>query len=215
MKNFNTYISEKLKITKNTLSKQYNNNEHEYVDLDLPSGILWAKCNVGAEKETDFGVCFAWGETETKKEFNWNTYFDLTVDDTFEKYNNDGGLTELELEDDAARVNMGGDWYIPTKEQVKELLDNTTSEWVENYNNTGKNGRLLTSKRNNNTIFFPAAGYDFVHTNNKSGRYWTKTLVANNAESIYGVNLFFDKSYLRLANYNRYNGFYIRGVLNT
>jgi hypothetical protein len=215
MKNFNTYISEKLKITKNTLSKQHNNNGHEFVDLDLPSGTLWAKCNIGAEKETNYGVCFAWGETKSKKEFNWDTYFDLTIDDTFEKYNNDGGLTELELKDDAARVNMGGDWCIPTKGQFKELLDNTTNEWVTNYNNTGKNGRLLTSNRNNNTIFFPATGYDFVQSNNKSGRYWTKNLVLNNAESIYGVNLFFDKTYLRLANYSRYNGFYIRGVLNT
>jgi hypothetical protein len=110
---------------------------------------------------------------------------------------------------------MGGDWCIPTKEQFKELLDNTTNEWVTNYNNTGKNGRLLTSNRNNNTIFFPATGYDFVQSNNKSGRYWTKNLVLNNAESVYGVNLFFDKTYLRLANYSRYNGFYIRGVLNT
>ncbi len=215
MKNFNTYIFEKLKITKNTLSKQYNNNGHEFVDLDLPSGTLWAKCNIGAEKETNYGVCFAWGETKSKKEFNWDTYFDLTVDDTFDKYNNDGGLTELELKDDAARVNMGGNWCIPTKEQFKELLDNTTNEWVTNYNNTGKNGRLLTSKRNNNTIFFPATGYDFVQSINKSGRYWTKNLAANNAESVYGVNLFFDKTYLTLANYSRYNGFYIRGVLNT
>lgn len=215
MKNFNTYINEKLKITKNTLSKQYNNNGHEFIDLGLPSGTLWAKCNIGAETETNYGVCFAWGETKSKKEFKWDTYFDLTVDDTFEKYNNDGGLTELELKDDAARINMSGNWCIPTKEQVKELLDNTTNEWVENYNNTGKNGQLLTSKRNNNTIFFPATGYDYVHSINKSGRYWTSTLVGNNPESIYGVYLFFDKSYLRLANYNRCNGFHIRGVLNT
>ena len=208
MKTINRFISEKLKITKKMLD-----NQHEYVDLGLPSGTLWAKCNVGAKTETEYGDYFAWGETKPKNEYSWENY-KFGDENNLTKYNDEDKLTELELKDDAANVNMGSAWCIPTKEQFKELLDNTTNEWVTNYNNTGKNGRLLTSKRNNNTIFFPAAGYDYVQTINKSGRYWTKNLAGNNAESVYGVNLFFDKTYLTLANYIRYNGFFIRGVLN-
>jgi len=213
MKNFNTYISEKLKITKNTLSKQYNNNGHEYVDLDLPSGILWAKCNVGAEKETDFGVCFAWGEIETKDWYRSTTY-KYGVDNDCTKYNNKDKLTKLELKDDAAHVNMKGKWSMPTKEQFQELIDNTTNEWIENYNDSGINGMLFTSKHNDNTIFFPAAGYSLSGTQQekKIGIYWSSTLSETFYDEAFCAH--FQNTVLFINNRGRCVGMPIRGIIN-
>ena len=121
MKNFSTYINEKLKITKKKLNN--NHNGHEYVDLELPSGTLWATCNVGADEEYDSGDYFAWGETYTKKVYGSATY----------KFNN-SQIKELEPENDAAHVNMGGKWHIPTEKQWEELLS-LKNVWVENYKN--------------------------------------------------------------------------------
>jgi hypothetical protein len=176
MKTINSFISEKLKITKNMINNQHNG--YEFVDLDLPSGTLWAKCNIGAEKETNYGVCFAWGETKSKKEFNWDTYFDLTVDDTFEKYNNDGGLTELELKDDAAHVNMGSAWCIPTKEQFEELFK-LDKKFIKNYNDTNVPGMLFTGE-NGNTLFLPAGNLHGRQINgtydSENGIYWANVI---------------------------------------
>lgn len=142
-------------------------NGHEYIDLGLPSETLWAKMNVGASSETDNGLYFAWGETQgyadaSTKTFSWNDY-KWTEDEgsTFTKYNATDGLTHLELADDAAHVNMGGDWHMPTEEQCNELLnpEYVTNEWVENYNGSGINGHLFISVSNGNTMFIPAAGY--------------------------------------------------------
>ena len=116
-------------------------NGHEYVDLGLPSGTLWAKMNVGAESETDGGLYFAWGETQgyaasqvgTDKNFSWSDYT-LTEDSgsTMTKYNATDGKTHLELTDDAAAVNMGGDWHMPNRAQCIELLRETKNGFVTN-----------------------------------------------------------------------------------
>ena len=113
-------------------------NGHEYVDLGLPSGTLWAKMNVGAESETDYGLYFAWGETEgyadaSTKAFSWSDYKWTENDgDTMSKYNATDGLTHLELADDAAAVNMGGDWHIPNRAQCIELFKETKNGFVTN-----------------------------------------------------------------------------------
>ena len=112
-------------------------NGHAYVDLGLTSGTLWAKKNVGAENETDYGLYFAWGETQgysgitDTKNFSWNDYA-LTEDSgsTMSKYNATDNLTHLELTDDAAHVNMGGDWHMPNKAQCIELFKETTNGFV-------------------------------------------------------------------------------------
>ena len=114
---------------------------YEYVDLGLPSGTLWAKMNVGANSETDPGLYFAWGETEgytaeqvgVDKQFTWADYkFNPSGDgSTFTKYNSTDGKAVLDLEDDAARANWGGDWHIPTKEQCIELFSGTTNGFVD------------------------------------------------------------------------------------
>ena len=101
----------------------YTKIRHEFVDFGLPSGTLWAKMNVGAESETDPGLYFAWGETEgytveqvgVDKQFTWADYkFNPSGDgETFTKYTS--GEETLELIDDAAAVNMGGEWHMPNE----------------------------------------------------------------------------------------------------
>lgn len=114
-------------------------NGHKYIDLGLPSGTLWAKMNVGASTETDTGLYFAWGETQgyaasqvgTNKQFSWSNYR-WTNDNgsTMSKYNATDKLTNLELTDDAAAVNWGGDWHMPTRGRCLELFQNTKNGFV-------------------------------------------------------------------------------------
>lgn len=110
-------------------------NGHAYVDLGLTSGTKWAKMNVGASSEKDKGLYFAWGETQGytasqvggHKVFRWSDYkFNPSGDgSTFIKYNTNDKKTHLELTDDAAAVNMGGDWHMPNRAQCLELLTGT------------------------------------------------------------------------------------------
>ena len=116
-------------------------NGHEYVDLGLPSGTLWAKMNVGASSEKDAGLYFAWGETQgytasqvpSDKKFSWSDYA-LTEDrgSTMSKYNASDNKTHLELTDDAAAANMGGDWHMPNRAQHIELFKETKNGFVTN-----------------------------------------------------------------------------------
>ena len=147
----------------------------EAIDLGLPSGTLWASCNVGATKPEEYGDYFAWGETKGfnsgKTTFNWDTYFDSDVN----KYNNSGGLTELALEDDAAYVNWGSNWRMPSSAQQHELYFDCTWTWttcngVKGYQVTGPNG---------NSIFLPAAGRrsdDYLSNSGSVGYYWSSSL---------------------------------------
>lgn len=160
--------------------------EPEYVDLGLPSGTLWATCNVGAYSPEEYGDYFAWGETDTKSYYSWGTYFDTDTDygGAFNKYDYDsGGLVELQPEDDAATVFWGSNWQMPSLEQIKELCDSryTTATWTKhNY----KNGCKITSKSNGNSIFLPAAGEyykDELQSAGISCRYWSRSLYASKA----------------------------------
>lgn len=143
---------------------------YTYVDLGLTSGTLWAKCNVGAEKETDYGFYFQWGDIKNKSnaECSWATY--KHCEGTFnslKKYNNNSSyganpdnIEILESADDAATQIMGDEWRMPTKDEFQELMDETTNEWIENYNGSGINGRKFTSKADTSKyIFIPASGY--------------------------------------------------------
>lgn len=144
------------------LSKKING--FEYVDLGLPSGTLWATMNVGASKPSDFGLYFQWGDIQGytadqvstgdgQKEFRWDDY-KWNASKGFSKYNTTGDA--LDLEDDAAHANMGGDWHMPTPEQIQELINETTSKG-ETQN--GVYGILFTSKTDpSKSIFIPAAG---------------------------------------------------------
>lgn len=164
---------------------------HQYVDLGLPSGLKWATCNVGATTPEGYGDYFAWGETSPKTTYNGITYFDTKNDGTsFIKYNNNGGKTTLDPEDDAAHVNWGGNWRMPTKAEQDELLNtaNCTWTWKSNYNSTGVAGYIVTSTRNSNSIFLPASGCR--HNSSLSnvgyyGGYWSSSLRSGYSSGAY------------------------------
>ena len=159
-------------------------SSHEYVDLGLPSGTLWATCNIGSDAPENYGDYFAWGETLTKDIYNWSTYqYCNGSNNTLTKYcnNPDYGyngfsdtLTTLLPEDDAATANWGADWRMPTKDDMQELLRNTTRTLTTQ---NGVNGWLFTAS-NGNSIFLPAAG-TFSDGNNSGvgtfGYYWTSS----------------------------------------
>lgn len=203
------------------MDKEINNNGFDYVDLGLPSGTLWATMNVGASKPSDYGLYFQWGDTQgytarqvgkTKQficdDYKWNPSGD---GETLTKYANTGDI--LELEDDAAHVNMGGDWHMPTNEQIQELLDNTTSIWSTLVD---VNGRLFISKKDNSkTLFFPAASGAWggsVHYRGDNGYVWSSVLSANGAAD--GQFLYLYSGSPFLSSCYRCNGFSVRGVID-
>ncbi|MBR3783332.1 MAG: hypothetical protein IKJ78_02545, partial [Bacteroidales bacterium] len=138
-----------------------NDNNSGWVDLGLPSGLLWATCNVGADTPEEFGDYFAWGETQPKDEYTWDNYrfgsdqMHLTKYCSQQEYGLDGftdSLTTLKSEDDAA-ASLGDGARTPTREEWQELMDNTTSEWTTQ---NGVKGIKFTAS-NGNAIFLPAA----------------------------------------------------------
>ena len=159
--------------------------DHEWVDLGLPSGTLWATCNVGANSPEEYGSYFAWGETTPKEVYSWETYKWCNGSvKTITKYCNNSvyGLvdnkTELELADDAAYVNLGASWRMPSAEQVQELCDKCAWQWSQR---NGVNGQLVSGP-NGNTIFLPSAGYrwgDSVYSAGSNGLYWSRTLYSD------------------------------------
>ena len=172
--------------------------QYEYVDLGLPSGLKWAKCNVGAEKETDYGSYFQWGDIEdkTNSDCDWKSYkywnysdkklTKYCVDNEYGPFGTVDNKTALDTEDDIAVQMMGNDWRMPTKDDFQELLDNTNSEWIENYNNSGVNGNKLTSKTDTSKyIFIPAsgdrAGSSFRYQGDR-GSIWSSSLNAANLD---------------------------------
>ncbi|MBR4238285.1 MAG: Ig domain-containing protein [Prevotella sp.] len=205
-------------------------NPSTYVDLGLPSGTLWATCNVGANSPEDYGDYFAWGETEGydsgKTTFYWSTYkWCKGSNRTMTKYCSDSSygyegftddLTELELADDAAYVNWGPAWRMPSIEQFEELINSsyTTSEWTTQ---NGVDGRKITSLSNGNSIFLPAAGCRDVSSLSSAGSYvicWSRTLISGSTE--YARSLRFSSRYIWTSDYSgRCSGQSVRPVLNT
>ncbi|MBR6128146.1 MAG: Ig-like domain-containing protein [Bacteroidaceae bacterium] len=192
-------------------------NGREYVDLDLPSGTLWATCNVGANSPEEYGDYFAWGETAPKDEYNWSTYkwcngsyVTMTKYCTHSEYGYNGftdGKTELDPEDDAATANWGSSWRMPSMNQTQELCNSnyTTSEWTTQ---NGVNGRKITSKSNGNSIFLPAAGYrhdDEPGYAGSTGLYWSSSLYPRDDYGAYG--LLFGSDYWNWDYYNGYRNY--------
>lgn len=133
---------------------------HEYVDLGLPSGTLWAACNVGASKPHEFGGYYSWGETQTKDTYVWETY-KYIKNNRFTKYNTqdeDKGPIALTADDDAASVNWGNKWKTPKASDFEELGKFCYYELTRNYKQTGVSGIVFTSKINGRILFLPAAG---------------------------------------------------------
>lgn len=194
---------------------------HDYIDLGLPSGILWATCNVGAESPEDPGDYFAWGETETKERYDWKQYkYSKFVEGEYliTKYCTNSlcgyndfvdSLTVLEPVDDAVRVNWGDNWRMPTGEEWGELYQNTTCIMtVQN----GVQGMLLTG-RNGNSIFLPATGFflndELICT--CLGVYWTSSLQTTAQISAWSFHFDMDECHV-CGTYERSRGQVVRPV---
>ena len=154
---------------------------YEYVDLGL--SVKWATCNVGANSPEEYGSYYAWGETEEKSNYYWDTYkwcngssSKMTKYCTSSSYGTVDNKTVLDLEDDVAHVKWGGSWRMPTLEEQKELKNNCTWSWTTQ---NGVNGYKVTSKTNGNSIFLPAAGYrrgTYLYDSGSDGNYWSSSL---------------------------------------
>ncbi len=156
-------------------------NGHEYVDLGLPSGTKWAKCNIGAKTETDFGYYFAWGGTKSKNTFTEENYNyekqESYVDSDGFTHNRDKNIVSISGDSkyDAATANWGKGWSMPTREQFDELIYNCNWEWVSKngvygYKVTGNNGKY---------IFLPATGcrlWSNILNEGEQGDYWSGSL---------------------------------------
>jgi hypothetical protein len=211
-------------------------DDHAWVDLGLPSGTLWATCNVGANSPEEFGDYFAWGETQPKEVYDWSTYIWMKeggqpTRTRINKYTcEDGqtnacwysggkfvgdGRTELLPEDDAATANWGSAWQMPSLTQIKELYNKsyTTTVWTTQ---EGVRGRLITSNSNGNSIFLPATGYHDATSSRDvgvKGYYWSRSLYIDNASS--GKRLWFDASRIGATDEYRCNGQTVRPVRAT
>ena len=197
----------------------FSPDEPEYVDLGLPSGTLWATRNVGATNPEDYGDYFAWGETEPKDVYDWSTYeWCNGTDRTLTKYcaksyyGTVDDKTELDPEDDAAYVNMGPSWRMPTKEQQDELKSSCTWTWTTR---NGVKGTLFTGP-NGNTLFLPATGYrgeSSIYQAGKSDNYWSRTLYSNTPSYAYYLNYNMGSCYTSYR--NRSYGYSVRAVRAT
>ncbi len=183
--------------------------ENVYVDLGL--SVKWAICNVGASKPEEYGEYYAWGELVPKESYTWANYrFRTSGDDEgtvkLSKYTSmiytsvfDANIgnyiadnkTQLDLEDDVAHVKWGGDWRLPTNEEMNELIDSCTWTWTTL---NGVNGCLVTSNRpgyTDRSIFLPATGKYGFETSNKSagtwGHYWSNSV--NKDQSSYNAGV--------------------------
>lgn len=205
-------------------------NGHDYVDLGLPSGTIWATKNIGASTITDYGLFFSWGSTqgytssqvgsgEGKKYFGYADYElgDGQNGGHMTKYNSTDGKTILDATDDIATVNMGGEWHMPNREQIQELFNTTyvTNSWATNYQGSGISGKLFTSVADNTkTLFFPATGYAMngsVSNISNGGSIWSRTIYGSNLANAYRMNFMPDVG--TTNNTGRYLGLMVRGVV--
>ena len=190
-------------------------NGHEYVDLGL--SVKWATCNIGAYKPEDYGGYFAWGERTPKDTYDWISYkWCKGSSGTFTKYNDMGSSGRvdnkrtLDYEDDAARAYRGGSWRMPTDAEWTELRTKCTWTYTTQ---KGVKGYKVTSNRNGNSIFLPAAGHRVnsnIYYENNYGYYWSSSLYANLPEN--GVTIDFSSTLVHGSSCYRCCGLSIRPV---
>ena len=195
-----------------------NPTSGQWVDLGLPSGLLWYSVNLGATSPEQYGDYYAWGETQPKSDYSWSTYAWGSAYNQLTKYccNADYGmngftdnLTTLQSTDDAATAVLGGGARMPTKEEWVELLDNTTAVWTT-YN--GVNGRRFTGT-NGNSIFLPAAGSRLgseVIYAAKYGPYWSSSLYTDDPYDAW--DCYFGSGHQSVSGSGRGDGRAVRAV---
>ena len=174
---------------------------------------------MGADTPEGYGDYFAWGETQPKDYYDWSTYkycngdkYSMTKYCTDSEYGTVDNKTTLELSDDAARVNWGGKWRMPTIEEQKELLNTSNCTWTWTTQN-GVNGYKVTSVKNGNSIFLPAAGCltsGGLSGAGSRGYYWSSSLYTY--DSSIACSLYFSSSYVGWSGNNRYYGLSVRAV---
>ena len=208
----------------NNIDKKYNLMSggqiggRDYVDLGLPSRIMWATCNIGATKPYEFGDYFAWGEVTPKDDYSdklykWGTLYNLTKYCTKGKDGIVDNKAVLESEDDAACFNWGNGWRMPTISEMTELKESCEWEKVENFMGKGVVGMVGRSKYNGNFIFFPFAGDRAdIRLLNKDccGDYYTSQVVSSFPYESYALYL---RNYVGVeGGYLRYVGRSVRAV---
>lgn len=188
---------------------------YEYVDLGL--SVMWASYNVGATTLTGYGKHYAWGETDTKKRYDWSTlkYCTDKKGDTFSKYVNSSSFGTvddklcLDAEDDVAHVVWGGDWRMPTKAEMDELVDSCNWRW---HVTDGYLGYKVTA-RNGNFIFLPASGFregiDLVNEN-LSAEYASCEADPELCSFVFSINL--ERGDHSVQSFARSDGFVVRAV---
>lgn len=179
--------------------------EATFVDLGLPSGLMWAKANLGAESETDPGLYYMWGDTEGHAK---DSGYEFTSANYTAKGLNTIS-TNLSLAQDAANVRLGGSWRMPTKAEFEELRTNTNVTWTTI---NGVAGCKFANKTDaSKYIFMPAAG-DYSGSSlghwGWSGDYWSSTFYDSSDAYLF----YFDSGNQGTGYSNRYYGFSVRGV---
>ena len=191
-----------------------------WVDLGLPSGLLWADRNVGANNPEDYGNYYAWGETAPKDVYDWSTYAYANDTGALTKYCNKAfyglnGFTDnqtiLQASDDAATANLGGGARTPTNNEWEELIHYTTSTWTTR---EGVNGRVLTGS-NGNSLFLPAAGCRLradLFRAGEYGGYWLSTLRPDYPGLAWAFGFSSGREGMYASASYRYEGYPVRAV---
>ena len=194
--------------------------------IDLGLSVKFANMNLGADFPEDFGDCYAWGEIESNKtieDYSWKAYKwcnnskkRLTKYNTISSCGIIDNKTKLDAEDDVAHVKLGGNWRMPTKSELEELIStkyNTNYKWEFRRLN-GIPGLMITYLKNNNCIFLPAAGmidgYNY-YWRTYSCRYWSSSLVADSSSDAWSLETFKAKRVKLTAAWRSW-GLYIRPV---
>lgn len=199
-------------------STQGNNGGYDYVDLGLPSGLMWATCNLGAATPIEFGDYYAWGETASKHVYDWSHYkFCKGTEHSLTKYCKQkwygyngvaDSIVTLDQKDDAAAIAWGNGWRIPTEKECDELFEYCTSKWTSI---NGVNGYLLTGLNGNN-LFLPATGSmngTSLNDFGNWGHYWSNS---NDCQSSDAVCININKKFCDVYLFERCCGASIRPV---
>ena len=187
----------------------------EAVDLGL--SVKWANMNVGAKKDSGFGTYFAWGEIKPKEYYSWGTYSWSKGDSNFLlKYCVNDKVINLLPTDDAAHINWGGKWRMPTVEEFDELVDPAKCTW-EWTTKDGVNGYKVTGKKTGQSIFLPITGFRYyggIQFRAIYGIYWTSSLYTNNPNKVWCLEFRFDDIAVHYGNFasNRFSGRCVRAV---